>query len=54
MENYSASLIMEWATPLGVTVKSLTGWQVLRKEQSVDGDRMNEESTSLINFGFSI
>ena len=54
MENYSASLIMEWATPLGVTVKSLTGWQVLRKEQSVDGDRMNEESTSLINFGFSL
>ena len=53
MENYSASLIMEWATPLGVTVKSLTGWQVLRKEQSVDGDRMNEEFTSLINFGFS-
>ena len=53
LENYSASLIMEWATPMGVSVKSLTGWQVLRKEQSVDGDRMNEESTSLINFGFS-
>ena len=53
MENYSASLIMEWATPLGVTVKSLTGWQVLRKEQSVDGDRLNEEFTSLINTGFS-
>ena len=53
LENYSASLIMEWATPLGVTVKSLTGWQVLRKEQSVDGDRLNEENTALINFGFS-
>ena len=26
---------------------------MLRKEQSVDGDRMNEELTSLINFGFS-
>ena len=53
LENYSASLIMEWATPMGVSVKSLTGWQVLRKEQSVDGDRMNEDLTSLINFGFS-
>ena len=53
MENYSASLIMEWATPLGVTVKSLTGWQVLRKEQSVDGDRLNEDHTSLINTGFA-
>jgi iron complex outermembrane receptor protein len=53
LENYSASLIMEWATPMGVSVKSLTGWQVLRKEQSVDGDRLNEEHTSLINFGFS-
>ena len=53
LENYSASLIMEWATPMGVTVKSLTGWQVLRKEQSVDGDRLNEENTTLINFGFS-
>lgn len=53
LENYSASLIMEWASPMGVTVKSLTGWQVLRKEQSVDGDRLNEENTALINFGFS-
>ena len=53
LENYSASLIMEWAAPMGVTVKSLTGWQVLRKEQSVDGDRLNEENTALINFGFS-
>ena len=53
LENYSASLIMEWATPLGVTVKSLTGWQVLRKEQSVDGDRLTEELTSISNIGFS-
>ena len=53
MENYSASLIMEWATPLGVTVKSLTGWQVLRKEQSVDGDRLNEDLTSVNNLGIS-
>ena len=53
MENYSASLLMEWATPLGVTVKSLTGWQVLRKEQSVDGDRLNEELTSSITIGYS-
>ena len=54
LENYSASLIMEWATPLGVTVKSLTGWQVLRKEQSVDGDRLTEELTSAVTIGFSL
>ena len=53
LENYSAALVMEWATPMGVTVKSLTGWQALRKEQSVDGDRLDEENTALINFGFS-
>ena len=53
LENYSASLIMEWESPLGVTVKSLTGWQVLRKEQSVDGDRLNEELTSSITIGYS-
>ena len=54
LENYSASLIMEWDTPMGVTAKSLTGWQALRKAQSVDGDRLNEENTALINSGFSI
>ena len=54
LENYSASLIMEWESPLGVSVKSLTGWQVLRKEQSVDGDRLNEDLTALINFGDKI
>ena len=54
LENYSASLIMEWATPLGVSVKSLTGWQVLRKEQSVDGDRLNEDLTSAVTIGFSL
>ena len=54
LENYSASLIMEWATPLGVSVKSLTGWQVLRKEQSVDGDRLTEDLTSSVTFGFSL
>ena len=54
LENYSASLIMEWDTPKGVRLKSLTGWQALRKAQSVDGDRLNEENTALINSGFTI
>jgi len=54
LENHSAALIMEWATAMGVTVKSLTGWQALKKAQSVDGDRLNEEHTALINFGFSV
>lgn len=54
LENYSASLIMEWAAPLGVTLRSLTGWQALRKEQSVDGDRLTGELTAISNTGFSI
>ena len=53
LENYSASLIMEWDAPMGVTVKSLTGWQVLRKEQSVDGDRLTEDNIAINRLGFS-
>ncbi len=53
LENYSASLIMEWDAPMGVTVKSLTGWQALRKEQSADGDRLTEEFTSINSTGWA-
>ncbi len=47
LENHAAALIMEWQTPAGVTVKSLTGWQALRKEQSVDGDRLTEDTLAI-------
>ena len=53
LENYSASLIMEWEATSAITVKSLTGWQELRKRQSVDGDRLTEELTSINHLGFS-
>ena len=53
LENYSVSLIMEWELEAGITVKSLTGWQELRKEQTVDGDRLTEELTSISNIGYS-
>ena len=53
LENYSASLIMEWELESGITIKSLTGWQELRKEQTVDGDRLTEELTSISHIGYS-
>ena len=53
LENYSAALTMEWATPLGVSVRSLTGWQALRKEQSVDGDRLDENLTLINSTGWA-
>ena len=53
LENYSASLIMEWATPPGVLVRSSTGWQALRKQQSVDGDRLTEDLTFINSTGWA-
>ena len=53
LENNSASLIMEWQAASGITVKSLTGWQELRKQQTVDGDRLTEELTSISHIGYS-
>ena len=53
LENYSASLIVEWELESGIVIKSLTGWQELRKEQTVDGDRLTEELTSISNIGYS-
>ncbi|MEM9557866.1 MAG: TonB-dependent receptor [Acidobacteriota bacterium] len=52
LENESFSLSVEWQTPWNVTVTSLTGWQKLRKEQTVDGDRLTTDlvSTNLTGF----
>lgn len=53
LENHSAMLTMEWEGPLGVAVKSLTGWQSLSKAQSVDGDRLTETTLAINRLGFS-
>ena len=54
LKNASASAIIEWETPWGVVLKSLTGWQQLEKEQSVDGDRLNEALISIDINGLGI
>lgn len=53
LENQSASLMMQWEGASGITVKSLTGWQELKKRQTVDGDRLTEELTAISHIGFS-
>ncbi|MBI1732097.1 MAG: TonB-dependent receptor [Gammaproteobacteria bacterium] len=55
LRNYSASAVIEWTTPWwGIVAKSLTGWQQLEKDQSVDGDRLNEALTNIDVLGLSI
>ncbi len=53
LENHSVSLIVEWELESGLAVRSLTGWQQLRKEQTVDGDRLTEELTSINPGGYA-
>jgi iron complex outermembrane recepter protein len=48
---YSASI--EWETPWGATFRSLSGLQRLRKNQSEDGDRLNEALTNINISGFA-
>ncbi|MFT5351219.1 MAG: iron complex outermembrane receptor protein [Planctomycetota bacterium] len=52
LENKSVSLTMEWETPIGVTIKSLTGYQKLKKRQSEDGDRLTEATVAIDRLGF--
>jgi len=52
LENGVYSAIVEWETPSGIVLKSLTGYQELRKRQTVDGDRLNEALTSIDILGF--
>lgn len=52
LENNAYSLIIEWETPWGPVLKSITGEQRLRKDQSVDGDRLNEDLSSIDILGF--
>jgi len=52
LENYSGSLHITWDSPWGITVKSLTGYQELKKRQGVDGDRLTEATFSQDRLGF--
>ncbi len=54
LKNTSASATITWESPGGVVLKSLTGWQKLEKEQSVDGDRLNESLISIDINGLGI
>jgi iron complex outermembrane receptor protein len=55
LRSYSAHAVIEWKTPWwGIVAKSLTGWQELEKEQSVDGDRLREDLFSIDVYGLSI
>jgi iron complex outermembrane receptor protein len=52
LKNNVYSAIIEWELSPGVTVKSLTGYQELDKEQTVDGDRLNEALVAVTITGF--
>lgn len=50
--NQSLSYTVQWQTRSGLTVSSLTGWQELEKEQTLDGDRLTSDlvATNLTGF----
>jgi iron complex outermembrane receptor protein len=54
LDNDTYSAIIEWELAPGVVMKSITGYQELRKKQTVDGDRMNEVLTSIDILGFVV
>jgi len=52
LDNSSVSVTIEWQSDSGYAFKSLTGWQKLKKAQSVDGDRLTEATISIDTLGF--
>ena len=52
LDNTSVSLIVSYESPSGLVFKSLSGWQKLEKDQSVDGDRLTEGSVAIDRLGF--
>jgi len=52
LENNLISAIVEWELPSSLVLKSTSGYQELRKRQTVDGDRMSEALTSVDILGF--
>ena len=53
LQNNLYSAIVEWDLPAGMTFKSLTGLQKLQKNQSEDGDRLNEALTNINISGYA-
>lgn len=54
LDNKVFSAILEWQLPSGAVLKSITGYQELEKQQSVDGDRMNESLIAVDIIGFFV
>ena len=52
LENQSLSAVITWDLPGGLVFRSLTGYQELDKEQTLDGDRLTEELTAVDLNGF--
>lgn len=52
LQNNAFSAIIEWDLTPNLALKSITGFQELRKAQTVDGDRLNEDLTSIDVLGF--
>ena len=50
--NESFAVVVDWETSWGFHVKSLTGIQKLEKEQTLDGDRLTTDLTSVNLTGF--
>ena len=47
LDNDNLSLALEWSTPGGALLRSLTGYQKLAKRQAADGDRLTEDLVSV-------
>ena len=54
LQNNAFSAIVEWELSSNLALKSITGWQDLRKRQTVDGDRLNEDLMSIDILGFFV
>jgi iron complex outermembrane receptor protein len=52
LDNESFSLIIDWSITDRLSLKSLTGYQELEKEQTVDGDRLTESTLAIDRLGF--
>ena len=52
LDNASLSATVDWDTPWGFELRSLTGVQSLSKRQTVDGDRLTEDLVAVDLTGF--
>lgn len=52
LKNDAYSATIQWEARPNLVIKSISGWQKLEKDQSVDGDRLNEDLMSIDIIGF--